>query len=148
MNLPRSMIPPSRSSRKLQETEFFPVGSHRKRSEKHTEHGSSIPGRKTPYQILSLPDNSVDRNLSGRHRIRMEFSWTSNVSYTDKIWISTYPYGISPETVGFYSQIQILRKENPGNGRFIFHTTNYCEGNPRKWSIYPPGHEKRKSLFL
>ena len=89
------MIPPSGTGRNPPDSGLVPVNSrrfprisHRNRPEKHTEDGSSNPGRKAPYRILAVPDKSTLRNQTG----------TS--PYASRISLGTplYPDGIPPGT--------------------------------------------------
>jgi hypothetical protein len=83
---PMPMIPPSETGQNPPESGLVPVNSHRfprifdrNPPEKHTENGSSIPGRKAPCRILAVPDKSTARNYSG------------TTSYTTRISLGTPP---------------------------------------------------------
>jgi hypothetical protein len=92
------MIPASESARNPWESGLVPVNSRRfprisdrNRPGKHTEDGSSNPGRKEPYRILAIPEKSTVRDQSGTP------PYTSQIS----VGPPSYPDGIPPETNNF-----------------------------------------------
>jgi hypothetical protein len=101
------MIPSSESARNPQESGLVPVNSSRfpripdrNRPGKHTEDGSSNPGRKAPYRNPAIPDKSTVRDESG------------TPPYTSRISVGTAPYpdGIPPKTKNLKL---LLRRKTP-----------------------------------